>query len=60
MISSAPDWSPVSASTPAHWMKCVVHDSWLTFRVAMCAMRSFGPIAPPRRQPVIANFLLNV
>ena len=55
-----PLWSPVRPSSAPYWMKWLGHDSSLTFSLAMTAMISRGPMAAPRRQPVMANFLENV
>jgi hypothetical protein len=51
---------PVSAAMPAHWTKWVVHDSSFVLRVPMIGAICAGATAQPRREPVIAYFLLNV
>ena len=60
IISRGPAWSPVSASSAPYWAKWLGHDSMFTFMRVMMSMIGFGPTAAPRRQPVIAYFLLNV
>jgi len=41
-------------------MKWFEQDSSLTLILEMFSMNRAGPIAAPRRQPVMANFLLKV
>ena len=60
MMARAPLWSPVRASTPAHCTNWLVHDSPFTLSVLQMSMKGRGPMAAPRRQPVIAYFLENV
>ena len=59
-IASAPDWSPVNASRPAHWTNWVVHDSLFVLSFAKTALTPAGAMAAPSRHPVIAYFLLKV
>ena len=55
-IISAPPWSPVSASTPAHCVMCDAHDSVLVTHFVNIGDRTLLA-AKPNRQPVIAQVL---